>query len=87
MSSSSPPSRDSLTIAATSLRVKTLVTSAFGVTPIMRSTRLPHEFSSHSTGLTRVTTPISIGARTRAMRSGPASAMFLGTISPKTTCR
>ncbi len=87
MSSSSPPSRDSLTIAATSLRVKALVTSSFGSMPIIRSTRLPMEFSSHSSGRSTVTMPISTGARISAIRSGPASAMFLGTISPKTTWR
>ena len=38
-------------------------------------------------GRSTVTTPTRTGARTRAERSGPAMAMFFGTISPSTTCR
>ncbi len=40
-----------------------------------------------TTGLSTITTSIIGGPRTRAERSGPARAMFLGTISPRTTCR
>ena len=39
------------------------------------------------TGRITVTTPQTGGPSTSAARSGPASAMFLGIISPSTTCR
>ena len=43
--------------------------------------------SRRMSGLTAVTTPYSSGPRTSALRSGPAMAMFFGTISPSTMCR
>ena len=71
----------------TSSRVKVLATSFFGTTPKIRSTRLPMAFISHSTGRSTLTRMTMLGPRISAMRSGPANAMFLGTISASTTCR
>ena len=48
---------------------------------------LAGRLSTAMTGRSTVTITIIGGLSTRAARSGPASAMFLGTISPSTTWR
>ena len=49
--------------------------------------RLAIQLSSTITGRRTRTTIVSGGASASTARSGPASAMFFGTISPSTTCR
>ncbi len=82
-----PSPRDSSTSAATSSRVKLELTSSFGSIRSSRSTPLAARFMPAITGRSTVTTASIGGLRTSAARSGPASAMFFGTISPSTTWR
>ena len=86
-SPSRPSPRDSSTIAATSSRVKLELTSSLIRTPTSLSTAAATALMTTITGRSTVTMPQTSGASTSAARSGPASAMFLGTISPSTTCR
>ncbi len=74
-------------MAATSSRVYVELTSSFGSTRISRSIALASALRAPITGRNTVTIPIIGGPSTRADRSGPAMARFLGTISPRTTWR
>ena len=85
--SSIPSWRDSSIIASTSSRVKLETTSVRGSMRTARTTALASESRPITTGLSTVTMATIGGPSTMAARSGPASARFLGTISPNTTCR
>ncbi len=74
-------------MSATCSRVKADATSSDGVTRTARSTTLAQPLSRMMSGFNAMTTASRIGPRKSAERSGPAMAMFLGTISPSTMCR
>ena len=85
-SSSSPSRRDSATRSATSSRVKEDEISSFGSRPVSLTTALEKWFSARMIGPIAFAIAISGGASTSAVCSGPAMAMFFGTISPSATC-
>ena len=86
-SSISPSACDSSTMERTSCAVKAEATSSLGSTPNRRSTWLASQLSAAITGRRTRPSHTSGGPNHSTARSGPATARFLGTISPSTTCR
>ena len=82
-----PSPRDSSTSAATSSRVYVELTSSMIRTPNSRRIAEAQALITRMTGRRTVTIAQMGGPSTSAARSGPASARFLGIISPRTTCR
>ena len=75
------------TIVATSSKLKVEFASFFGSTPTRRTAPLAIAFNATITGRNTVATATNGVARMSTARSGTENEMFLGTISPSTTCR
>ncbi|MNW62666.1 hypothetical protein D3C74_408100 [compost metagenome] len=86
-SRSRPSACECSTIDWTSSAVNTDATSSLGSTPAQRTTWFASQLSATMIGLRMRPRTTSGGPNHMTAFSGPATARFLGTISPSTTCR